>query len=432
MSIEGSINPYQRDMEEIARLQQTFDQTAGLDSRRIRLNYNPVLARWKYEKLLAKGAPEQEIIRFKRYETFQIETTLRERNRAAKSGVNYLVDSQGEVWNERFPDEPFRMVLERGLIYQKEHNSKEQEREQAEYNGWNRACNLLKNPDTPIGTKAIFISGPGIVEGTNYVDNFVDIYEAMEEVGKGRFIRMVRHATDLSYERYRQIAQRLDSDFFNSFTGPIDAWFLEHFIKRDPRFDSRLADEIIDQEFGRREGAMYEDSFQRVFRPCLPRTSYFIDTLCQKFFDPRELALAWNAILEMNDRGRKSLEQKDGVSLQEDIWTKPSRSFNSIREEVAWYGRARIDEIAAACGLSSGFKITGGLSTWNQMVDSLGLSNSVGKFGLEGLRPKVEFNGFICPDKECGYRTTAPVGNKCPGCGLTKEEFKNRGGQVCE
>lgn len=432
MNIEGSASPYQRDMQEIARLQQIFDQTLGLDSRRVRLNYNPVLARWKYERLLQKGAPEQEIARFKRYETFQIETTLRERNHAAKSSVNYLVDSQGEVWNERFPDEPFRMVLERGLIYQKEHNSQELEREQAEYNGWNRACDLLKNPDTPIGTKAIFISGPGIVEGTNYVDNFVDIYEAMEGVEKGRFIRMVRHATDLSYDSYSQIAIHLNPDFFNAFTGPIDAWFLEHFIKRDPRFDPRLADQIIDQEFGRREGAMYEDTFQRVLRPCLPRTSYFIDVLCQKFFDPRELALAWNAILEMNDRGRKSLEQGGRVSLQEDIWINPSRSFNSIREEVAWYGRARIAEIAAACGLSSGFKIPGGLPTWNQMVDSLGLSNSVGKFGLERFSPNLKFNGFACPDKECGYRTTSAVGSKCPGCGLTKEEFKNCGGQVCE
>ena len=40
-----------------------------------------------------------------------------------------------------------------------------------------------------------------------------------------------------------------------------------------------------------------------------------------------------------------------------------------------------------------------------------------------------EFDGFECP--RCPYKTTKPVGESCPGCGLTKEEYAKNGNKVC-
>ncbi len=36
---------------------------------------------------------------------------------------------------------------------------------------------------------------------------------------------------------------------------------------------------------------------------------------------------------------------------------------------------------------------------------------------------------FVCP--KCEYRADGPVGNRCPSCGITKEEFAKGGGQTC-
>lgn len=37
---------------------------------------------------------------------------------------------------------------------------------------------------------------------------------------------------------------------------------------------------------------------------------------------------------------------------------------------------------------------------------------------------------FNCP--KCTYKADGPIGNKCPGCGLTKEEYAQNGGLACE
>lgn len=37
---------------------------------------------------------------------------------------------------------------------------------------------------------------------------------------------------------------------------------------------------------------------------------------------------------------------------------------------------------------------------------------------------------FACP--KCSYRADGPVGNQCPGCGLTKEEYAQESGISCD
>jgi len=46
-----------------------------------------------------------------------------------------------------------------------------------------------------------------------------------------------------------------------------------------------------------------------------------------------------------------------------------------------------------------------------------------------GNSRKGEVEGFTCP--RCFARATGPVGDTCPSCGITKQEFAEAGNAVC-
>jgi len=86
---------------------------------------------------------------------------------------------------------------------------------------------------------------------------------------------------------------------------------------------------------------------------------------------------------------------------------------------AAFMGRedytARPPLVAGSCGSS-------GRSESNDIFKSIGLfSDSLSISNQEG---------FTCP--ECGYEAHGPIGNTCPGCGLTKEAYAKKAGvEVC-
>ncbi|OGH09803.1 MAG: hypothetical protein A2152_00910 [Candidatus Levybacteria bacterium RBG_16_35_6] len=55
-------------------------------------------------------------------------------------------------------------------------------------------------------------------------------------------------------------------------------------------------------------------------------------------------------------------------------------------------------------------------------------SNFISQLKSSGLFSESE--GFVCP--KCGHHADGPIGDQCPGCGITKEEFAAEGGEVCE
>lgn len=66
------------------------------------------------------------------------------------------------------------------------------------------------------------------------------------------------------------------------------------------------------------------------------------------------------------------------------------------------------------------------------MTGKIESSNTLGKlisFFENGLYNKNNEEWFSCP--RCKYKATGPVGDTCPGCKLTKEEFSESGGEVC-
>ena len=390
----------QSDLQKIDGLQNIFDNSLGIKNPPRKLyNYNPVLARWKFEQVKT----DEEKRRFKKYEAFQVETALRERNHSAKNSVNYLIGTDGAVYNELFPDEPFLKVLERGLAYRQRSGSKELVREQKEVDGWKKILVHLINPATLLGTKAVVVSGPGTDPQTNYRDNFVDIYELRGGSGsKKRLIKMTRYSTSLSWNQYFDRIKALNGDYFQETNLPIDAWFLSHPIFIDPTSDQRSADEIFNQVFEFRKGFMPEDDFQKLLITCMPVINYYIDSLCQSNFDPGNIALSWNAVLAKNDLRHQPV-------------------FQNLDQEIYWLGRQVIRTVAGGCGSSSGFKLGESSIPPNSLEKYL--ANSVGKYGLKNKE------WFVCPS--CDYHADGPVGEQCPSCGMTKEKYATKGGKVC-
>lgn len=391
---------FKSEVEEVEYYTTVFCTRAGLQKEELtRNNLNPVLDYVNWLRFLRRNPTEQQVMRYKDYlVNGQLQTGLRERNYAAKSAIRYLIAESGQVYNDRFPDEPFEDLLTRGLEYSRKNNSPELKRDEADVQGWINAINFLKDDSTPIGAKAINVSGPGIVEGTHHRDNFVDIYEKLFDPKTGKsYIRMTRNASDLAYSRYREIALQKDPHYFEGFTGPEDAWFVEHILKIDPSMDSRGVEEIFTEDFGLRKGAMKEDQFERIFQAALPIILHYVRVLCSAV-DPLEIIRALQAVLVKNDLAvatEKESSQtfimfgKSGMFGSTATFSLGNKQFKDIEAEVAWLVTQQTKAVGVACGVSSGFSIFGEAVTTafknaglGGYADYLGISNSVGKFGI--------------------------------------------------
>lgn len=96
------------------------------------------------------------------------------------------------------------------------------------------------------------------------------------------------------------------------------------------------------------------------------------------------------------------------------LWQGKTLSLNAFRnlDDMVQVLGYEPPKIMGSCGSSGGMQ-TNGLSSFTN--------------GFNGLSEELEW--FTCP--KCHYKADGPVGNKCPGCGITKEEFAKDGGVVC-
>ncbi len=393
------------DLHAIKKLQAEFDAPLGNepeDGEVIR-SYNPVLARWKYEQL---ETPSEKKF-FRAYEQFQMETHLRERYHAATSAIRYQIDEEGKLRNELFPDEAFDAVLERGVEYRKANGSPELDREEMEMKGFKKMQAKLTDPLTPIGSKFVVISSPGMVEGTTYVDNYVDIYEVEENKHtQQRSITMTRFASDTDAPGYEAIAKRFDPDYFVNEQGPRDGWYLLNGIYVDPNHDPRTTDELFDEEFSHREDAISEADFQHIYQTCLPFILNYLQDLCDEKLNPEAIAVAYNAVLRKGDVEKKIMTRlKNNTMLNG--WDIPKRPiYYDIRAEANRIGREEIEKVIAGCGRSDGISL--GMRAASQRIHP----NSVAKYAFgEDQHGGLQFR---CPD--CNYKNTRKFGTLRTEC----------------
>lgn len=405
-------NQFEDDLTKIRKIQAVFDRALGIESDEVVVrNYNPVLARARYERLQT----DEERQKSRKQEEWEVETVLRERYKAARSTVTYSIDEERKLRDARFGNERCETVFLRGVVYRRDElKSPDVLREQKEYEGFLTVQDKLTNPNTPIGTKMIKISGPGLVKDTIYTDNFVDIYELVIDSSTGRrVVQMTRFSSGANYDQYRAIVGKMRLGYFNEASGPVDAYYLSHPIEIDPRIDSRSRYELFEQTFGVRNDAAKEEEIRQIVEEGRPRIAYFVQTLFAQEFSPENVAIAFNAVLKGAEFAWKRFE----TGFKNIVFAVVSR-FKSIVEEVSWLGRQIVEDIAAACGVSGGFKLKSGLKSIIGGIKSI-FSKEGGKFGSCGEcgMPNQDKH-YHCPDcsKKYANETDIAPENRTKSC----------------
>lgn len=398
------------DLSEIALLQDRWDSTLGRRPNRSGEfeNYNPVLARWGYERL---ETDEQRVL-FRINEIQNVTTALRERNHTSESKLILSIGVDNKIHNEVFPDTSYEQVLERGRRYRAENGSNEIEREKAEIEGFKKIQDLLTSEDVKVGTKLFVISGPGFAEDTPYIHNFVDGYELAEDDAGNRYVQYARYASSLSYEDYQQITSEADSNYFDGKEGPVDAWYLANPIQAPDISKSQSLDEAFSEIFVKDVKAMEEERFQELYKIYLPFILYYLDQLTAEDFNPVEVAKAYNTLLlSTEDKDIKSKTKRDEAHMASNQMRLDSYTSKNISEIVMRYGHRNVTEVKAGCGSSSGFSI-GRSSGKNER--GLMLLNSVSGFGIDNYGSRT----FNCPS--CLKENLRPEGellSACQHCG---------------
>jgi hypothetical protein len=355
-----------KEMEEITALQKEFDAAlnrAYSAKDVLTRNYNPVVDRWHVEQLLKSGDFEG-LEKFKAEIWSNMRTSLLERSRVAESIYEYKI-LDGELYSKDFPKEPFRRVLERGVEWRAQNGSPEQEREQAELLNWDMVTKWAMDRE---GRKKrlVSFSRHGMVEGTSYESWFVDEYKYVDV--NPPYVTVTRKSVDLNDISFDQAALRVDKTIFNGFNPQKvnkDVWLL-----LNPR--------ETDQEFTVPLSGMALKDFEEIYNGNQNRhgikqfIDHYLSILFEKDINWRDLAIAFNAILNKTDEEVELFKkQKDGLL----VFT--ANNYSSVEEEIYELGMRAVRAAASfGCPSSKGYAIPG------ELVQFFGggYENSVARF----------------------------------------------------
>lgn len=387
---------FESDLSLLETRQQEWNESLGIGSDRyskIR-NYNPVISRVNFEK--SSGQQERE--QFKQTEVFEIQTMLKERYKAFMSSFELMVDDKGNLRSSLFPRDTYEDILRRGIEYRRQNGSPELEREEKELEGILKIQNLSSNPDTPIGTKYLLFSPPGIVENTTYKKRFVDYGELVEDEQKKRSWKFTRFECGLSDEEYARVAELLEPGFFQDQKGPIDAWYLSKPIFKAPHEMPQTADTIFQTYFKRPEDTLDESDMAEINEECMPLILHLVNLLASDKFQPEKIALTINATLIRGDKKYKQvLARKRGEEKLEEI----EIYYMRIEDEVENEGRGYVASVDAGCGESGGYDLSYGNDA------SQFLFNSVGSFSLYSSSGEKKTLSCTCPF--CNQKVAAVI-----------------------
>lgn len=361
--------------------------------------YDPSFDRKAYE---TPGLKDKE--RLDAYTRTQIETHLGERFNVLLSTTRYEIKNN-QIYGEN-TDEPFMQMLQRGVDYRKEHgNSIDWEREQAELESFASIQDALLSKEAKVGDMMLLVSPPGQEESI-YKHNFYDVF-SLKEDEKGKFVEAIRYSSSLTNQEYGQKLRSI-KDFGSN---PKDTDFLTSPVRIDADFNS--ADEVH-KYLHKNHEFITKEEFDQIVAIVTPLITSYINTLSEKPFDQDLQLLTYNAILNKADVALALIKHKDRDSMVKNYIL---QSQISAKTDIFMFGKQPVRVVATGCGSSGGFSVANNLNATFSPF-------SVSEFGA-----KKDQEWFSCP--KCKYKANGPVGDTCPGCRLTKEDFAKSGGKVC-
>lgn len=338
------------------------------------------------------------------YTRTQIETHLGERFNVLLSTTRYEI-KDGQIYGQN-TEEPFMQMLQRGVDYrQKFGNPIDWQREQAEVESFAKIERTLLAEDARIGDMMLLISPPG-GEGSIYKHNFYDVF-SLKEDEKGRYVEAIRYSSSLTNQEYGQ-KLKLIRDFGENIK---DTDFLTSPLGVGSLFSS--ADEVH-KYLHKNHEFITKEEFDQIIAIVTPLITSYINTLAEKPFDEDLQLLTYNAILNKADIALALIRLKDGDKMVKNYIF---QSQWSAKTDIFMLGRQPVRVAATGCGSSGGFAVAKNLNT------------TFSPFSVADFGENKDQEWFSCP--KCKYKANGPVGNTCPGCRLTKEEFVKSGGEEC-
>ncbi len=168
------------------------------------------------------------------------------------------------------------------------------------------------------------------------------------------------------------------------------------------------------------QSAHFESEMRKSLKP-------WVDQYTQEIFKGNVLraktilTAAFNKAEEIASVNRRELRPElDLVDRQPDRIT-----FQSLGAFITQYGDRAATVTGGGSCPSVSKKKNGDLFGNKNLFDSLNNGLTPNKI----LGDDGESEHFVCP--KCDYHATGPIGDECPGCHITKEEFAKDGGAVC-
>lgn len=363
--------------------------------------YNPDFDRNAYETLEAKDKK-----RLDAYTKKQLETHLGERFNVLLSQTRYEI-RDNQIFGEN-TNEPFMQMLERGVKYRRKNgNPVDFEREEAELVGFGKIEEKLTNGETKIGTMMLSVSPPGEKDSI-YKHNFYDVF-TLKEDEKGRFVEAIRYSSSLTIEEYRERLKLFSN--LESISGDAD------FLRQPHLVDQKLfkTSDEIHSYLHRNHEFITKEEFDQIISIVSPLIISYVNTMSEKPFDQNLQLLTYNAILNKADVVLGMIKKRNNKKLLEDYVIQSKFTTNI---DIFMFGGQPVRITPTGCGTSGGFSV------------SQSLNITASPFGvLEfGLKNKQE-EWFSCP--KCKYKANGPVGDTCPGCRLTKQDYIKEGEKTC-
>lgn len=284
-------------------------------------------------------------------------------------------------------------------------------REKAELEGFRSLNEQLKHART--GNTIIWMSPPGPKED-GYGDYGFVYFGKVKDLG-------------LDEKRITMTAIRVENPSIGQFqkaryklTGESVGYEFAEELLDSPKVVGQdvkegYVDAILKAVFNFKPNEEEQEVFNKIINKMFPLISEFVGVAKNPWIKKQNIIKAFHSLenyfLELKGYYKKVGEQRNVIEIV-DFKTNPR--FYQMMERYGY----EPPKVAGSCGSTGN---SNGLQSSN-IFNSLSSLNSLFSENSEW---------FTCP--KCNYKAEGPIGNKCPGCGLTKDEYaKESGAEVCE
>ncbi|MBU2632805.1 hypothetical protein KKG52_03750 [Patescibacteria group bacterium] len=326
----------------------------------------------------------------------QVETLLGERFHVELSSLTMNIRG-GRLVGEHL-NEPLLDSFKKGRDFRRLHGKEiDFKREDAEVIGFEKIEKKLTAPEAKPGTMVLSVSPRGD-RGSEYQHNFYDIFTLKED----KAVEVRRYSSSLSP---LETARRLNEMFLEGTVPfPSDVSFLSNPILTEE--GGGLSADSLHKKLHEKHDFMEKEDFDFIFPLVRPMIVSYLEALTEENL---------KAILNHADDIWEELKKAKGKGKGKVVFLK--YAYQEITAAmVRELGKRDVRQVMTGCG-SSG-SLLNRLTSFRVSEYGVGLTNS---------------EKFVCPKCHESPDNSGPVGDQCPKCGITKEEFAaETGEQMCE